>query len=457
MRREQKFIKYITLYLLATLAYYFLGRYQWIIPSPTKLILYVLLCVVALYFGFLICIRYSSSKQIINVSYNFKTRSIVLFRLSCFTVIIFQIMWVVVMLGRFSIWDLTRVIGTNYFERLFFVTDSPVFIMQLRTLLWGLTLFAYPIGFVFYKRFGWFDKTLLAITILVDVLSAVNMGVSKNIGDILLIFIACQLVKQESPKDAILKRKKTFQIRINKPILWIILFVIMFNIIQYARDEVIFSDRSMPSNLFPRFAEVRETTVFDLLTLRIPFVINNIERLGVYASHGYTGLAFALDLPFQSTYWFGFSRALLEYVEEFTGQTLRQETYNARIESLFGWHNGMYWPTAYVWLGNILSLWFVPVLILIFGAILAIVFKRFEQRKDIPSLALLCQLFIGAIYLPANAQLVQSRASLWGIIMLVVVYVVTNRSSVKTRKCNESLHISSHTSIQQRRRIKSGF
>ena len=98
---------------------------------------------------------------------------------------------------------------------------------------------------------------------------------------------------------------------------------------------------------------------------------------------------------------------------------------------LFRSPDGIYWPTAFTWFASSVSFWGLPLLMFIFGWVLASVQSRFMFRKDIYSLTLLSQLFIMGVYLPANAQIFQARASLFGIILVVTLYIFTRRKKVK--------------------------
>ncbi|QUE87200.1 hypothetical protein [Exiguobacterium alkaliphilum] len=426
---NKKIMPFINIYSLFTIFYYFFGRYDWEIPSYSKLFLWIIILLVSLNMGYYFKYEFTFKKKLNNGkvieeredSRVLKTDYYKLFVISCLSIIIFQVIWVVTVLGEFNVINIFESLGSNYYERLDFGKDESALGMQIRTLFWGLTLFAYPIGFVFFNSLKLSGKILLFVTILIDMIAALNMGISKNIGDIVIIYILSVILKKyvHSPS------KKKEETNKKKILIVILLFLTMFGAIQQSRDET--KGMSSQNQLFSNFSTVREDTFFDVMTFNNVGLVSTIDRMGVYVSHGYTGLAFSLETSFQNTYGLGFSRALMDYARQYLGIELMTKTYMSQIEASYGWPNGMYWSTAYVWFASATSFLFLPLAMFFFGYILSKVEKRFSVYKDVYSLAFLAQLFIQMVYLPANAQIFQSRSALIGIITLSVIYVITGR------------------------------
>lgn len=434
MIQRNNILKYINFYLIFTIIYYFTGRYSWKIPSDLKLIFYFIIIIISINIGYILRTgipRFNSrmrSKMDIKHKYDkilLSKNANRLFIVSCISIIFFQIMWVQTVLGKFDVFDAFSNIGQNYYERLEFSTgNDKVFSMQIRTLLWGLTLYAYPIGFYFFKQLTRKGKLLLFITIIIDVLVSLNMGISKNIGDITLIFILCMLIQKKYRFNTFGRLRKVNNK--GKIILIVALFFSMFYIIQMVRDSATNISSSKLLNPYSSFADVRSSTFYDII-FGNSAITSLIDKIGAYVSHGYTGLAYALELPFHNTYGLGFSRALIEYTDQYLGTSLQTQTYPAMIEQVFGWPNGVYWPSAFTWFASAVTFFGLPIIMMIYGWILAGAEKRFKKFQDVFSLALLTQLFIMGLYLPANAQIFQSRASLFGTIFVSIAYILTRR------------------------------
>lgn len=429
MNRSKNLMKIINLYLVITIFYYFFGRYDWEIPSNLKLLIYLIILIISLNIGYYSKIRVTLFKknkknyEIDNPIFLNKERK--LFVISCLSIIVFQIAWVVTFLGDFNVNNIFSSLGENYYERLSFSTEDSVLIMQIRTILWGITLFAYPIGFAYFKKLTSFEKTVFFLSLSIDILASLNMGISKPIGDIIIILILTLLIKNRE-----FKSKETFKNNLklfrNISIL-VVMFVFVFGVIQQIRDDSTDTEASTFENPYSKFAELRDYTMIDIIFLGNNSITSVVDRMGAYISHGYTGLAFALELPFENTYGLGFSRSLMEYANQYTGLDIISSTYMERIELEYGWPNGIYWPTAYTWFASAFSFWLLPLIMCWIGYIVKRVEIRYKTFGDIYSLALLAQLFILLIYLPGNAQIVQSRASLFGTVFLIIVYFYTGR------------------------------
>lgn len=421
----------LVLYLLFTLIYYFFGRQKWLIPSQSKLLLFVLLNILMFFFGYtlntIIKRKGQKGNEIIDNQIEYTKNIRRVFLLSCGLLIIFQIATVITTIGSFRMFNVMQTIGESYRNRLIIIrsasaSSESVLIMQIQTLFWGVTMFAYPIGFIYFKKMGKFDKLLLILTVLIDFFATLNLGITKNIGDLILIMVTCILL---SVPVTIKKSKKKNNHPIMRIFLILILFLSIFSMIQSSREKTY--NVQAGRNIYPEFSLLRENTVFDIVVFNNRTLSNIIDRIGIYVSHGYTGLAYAMELPYENTYGIGVSRALTDYANQYLDIDVSKQTFNARIQSYYGWPNGSLWPTAYTWIANSVSFWLVPLIIFLYGFFMASVEYRYIQERDIYSLALFCQLFIGAIYLPANAQLVQSKPSLWALALLLIIYYATNK------------------------------
>lgn len=424
---KNKSILLLNIYWIFSIVYYCFGKWQWNIPSYIILLAYVALNYIFLNVGYRFCnvsafseIDADTLGPLENPISQFKKYR-TLFTIACILTIIFEVSWVITFLGEFSIFDVFDKLGENYYERMEAEFDSPVLIMQIRTLLWIFTYFAYPIGFMFFKEMAWPFKVLFIVTVIIEVLASLNVGVSKNIGDLVIILIATLLLRTHSqsakkinPAEQAKKKKLIFRISA-----LLVVFLIAFSTVQSLRAGA--SD--VVNNPYGKFAQIRDHSLFDIFFGKNSSITSALDSLGVYCSHGYTGLAYALTIPFESTNGIGFSTALMQYMESYLGiPSPASHTYNYRIFSEFGWKNGQWWPTAFVWIGNAISLWLVPISMFFLGSLFRKAECRWKSKKQLLSLVMYCQLFIAMIYLPCNAQIVQGRQALIATALLFVMY-----------------------------------
>lgn len=402
------------MYFFFTILFYVSGQFEWLIPSYFKLIFYLLICYCFLNVGysFRIIDKFHISKtyfrdiQPLELDFS-KIKT--LFYVSGVFLIFSQILWVVTFLNTFNVFNILETIGSNYFERLNVTFESNVITMQIRTLLWGLSLFVYPIGFLYYKNLHFKEKLFFCSVIFVDILSSLNMGISKNIGDIVICYIASALLQNISEKRCYLKRRGV------KIIGTVLSFLLVFGLVQYYRG---LSSNVYVYNPYAGFAVLRDSS------LLYDFIGNGtlIGKIGLYVSHAYTGLAYALELPFENTYLIGFSRALTEYFQQYSNISVADLTYNARIEAVYGWKNGIWWPTAFVWIGNSVSLYLVPFVLFFLGLFIRYLEDDYGKSGNIYTAVLYSQMVITLFYLPCNMQVFQSRQSFFGMILLLFLF-----------------------------------
>ena len=422
---KNKTINFFNCYYAFTIFYYCFGKWNWSIPSYPKLIFYLFICYFALNLGYRKFYtkdnkeNETDNKTIFeNMDYK-KVRKI--FLISSFLIIVFQISWVYVFLKKFSISNVLTTLGSNYYERLNTTFDSKALIMQLRTIFWGLTFFCYPIGFLYFKKMPFFDRCLFILSISVDCLAALNMGISKNLGDIVIIAIGMTFLKNKSISSQKNKKKKNKMIY--KVAILLFLFIVAFGKIQDLRTDY----KQVSINPYGKFATINDNTVYYSLFGNSSEVSKMIDKIGSYVSNPYTGLAYALELPFKNTYFIGASRAMMEYAEQYFHMELKSKTYNARIESTYGWKDGQWWPTAFVWMANSVSFLGVPIVLYLLGRFIRKLEYEYKKDGNIISAVMYGQMLIMMFYLPCNMQLLQARQALLGFILLLFLYLNRNK------------------------------
>ena len=153
---NKKIIWFINAYFIITIIYFFYGRYEWYIPSKITLLVFLVIVYLSFNAGYFITRKIYNRKAILiqeqTSEYKKKENKywIIIFRISCLIILLFQITWVFSVFGYFTIIPNISKVGINYFFRLSVLYEGKSIAMQIRTLLWGLTLFAYPIGFTNY-------------------------------------------------------------------------------------------------------------------------------------------------------------------------------------------------------------------------------------------------------------------------------------------------------------------
>lgn len=445
---KTKSLLFFNLYWAFGIIYFCFGRYNWHIPSYAMLLIYVFFNFLAVNLGYIsvpsapASVQSSAEKEVSERELFERCKT--WFVIACFITMFFQISWVIVILGKFSITTAIQNIGENYYEKMY-EFEGVSRILQIRTLFWIITYFVYPIGFYFFKLMSRFCKFVFVSTVIVEVFTSLNMGVSKNIGDLVFIYLATLFLSSAKRRDRLFmpKMQKSFDLNKKKRekslfgriALIIAIFLFAFSVIQSSRLE---ASGSVSENLFAKFSDLRSFSLFDPFLFWNKALLNLFDKMGEYVSHAYCGLAYALELPFENTYGLGFSDALIDYSTQYFGiENLRPMTYNARIEFLYGWKDGQWWPTAFTWFGNAVSLWLVPVVMFLFGRLFKNVENRWFRSNQILSLVMYCQLFIAFVYLSCNAQIFQGRHIFIATTVLFFLYFCINVLKVKIKWGND--------------------
>lgn len=87
----------------------------------------------------------------------------------------------------------------------------------------------------------------------------------------------------------------------------------------------------------------------------------------------------------------------------------------------------MFWPTAFTWWASDLTWAGVVVLMFLFMRLYCILFKEAYYYSNFLSIALFAYLTIGIIYLPANNQLMQSRANFLSTVILLTIWLFKHK------------------------------
>lgn len=154
-----------------------------------------------------------------------------------------------------------------------------------------------------------------------------------------------------------------------------------------------------------------------------------------YPTHGYQGLAYNLETPFEWAGGRGASRALDSYFAQYgVADSVSDRTYPARTESRTGWPAGMYWSTVYPWLASDLGFTGAALFMGVVGWWMARWWFEAAFLGSRLALLLLAQTLLLIAFVPANFQLGLSRGNLICITVLLTLYILRKKRSVPGEK-----------------------
>lgn len=145
-----------------------------------------------------------------------------------------------------------------------------------------------------------------------------------------------------------------------------------------------------------------------------------------YISHGYEGLALCMELPFESTYGFGWSKALQVLLHNYLGgPDMFERSYLIRNEAHNGWPALYWWSTIFPWLASDTTFFGTVLFMLLIGFFMGRCWMNVVLTGNPIGFAVLAQLFILVFMFPANNALAQSLDGFFSFIGVMFFYAVS--------------------------------
>jgi hypothetical protein len=153
-----------------------------------------------------------------------------------------------------------------------------------------------------------------------------------------------------------------------------------------------------------------------------------ISMVWFYPTHGYCGLSYALQTPFEWTYGIGSSRGIQAYLKDHLGiDGVLERTYPFRAEDNFNWPALGYWWTMYPWLASDLT--FPGVVVFMFGLGWACAKTWYEctRLNDLFAAMLFALIFLTFAFEPANVDLLGTKKGVWTVLGALSLYLWSRR------------------------------
>jgi len=322
--------------------------------------------------------------------------------ISTFTIITFSYLGDMISSG---VAQMSISMGDNYANMLENEMNFNSFWGQLYTLLSPFRVLLVTYCIVFFKSLTKFNFILLIGLLFSYLMLTISRGQFVGIGNV-AVFISIPLLFKNWVEGNIGRFKK--QILIIG-----VVFIALFIINQFARSESLGSDFASSYD--------NESVFFQIFG---PKVGAGIIRLLSYFSHGYKGLNYSLQLPFEWTDGYGGSRALGGYMNQYFGlPTYFEATYPMRVLNAFGYDCQTSWPTAFAWWASDFSFPGVVVFMYFIGKLFCLVFRDACYYLDIVAISFLCELSILVFFMPMNNQAFQTRESLLITVFLFLAWI----------------------------------
>lgn len=290
-------------------------------------------------------------------------------------------------------------------------------LIQLLTIVAVLYLPLIPFVTLFWGRLSIALRAAALVSVAVYATFFLFIGTLKGLGDLLVFFLAAFMVRTAwARRDGSGPSGRRLLVLSS---LILVVFVSYMAVNQAQRVQHVGIESRFQPN--PVIASVAGENF-----------ARGMAVVAFYPTHGYVGLGYDLETPFEWSKGLGASPALSGYwVQYFGGEGASQTAYPYRTEARTGWSATEYWSTIYPWLASDLTF---PGTVLFMGAVgwfLARFWYESVNRRSLLSVLLFCQLIFLLAYVPANNQIGTSRTSLIAFVSLVAAYAVRH---IRTRQ-----------------------
>lgn len=274
-----------------------------------------------------------------------------------------------------------------------------------------------PVCMVFaWRNISTVERVFCVSAVLSNALVAWATGTNEQFGHI-VVKLSCALMVLRTRRilgyeQATQKRKKPLALTVA---IWS--FGLMFGLFMgwnlLARLE---SARANEADV-----EASNLWFLDFLPHRVK---TGISIIWFYASHGYCGLSYSLEMPFTWTMGLGSSRAFQMYASRYLGAPdLQPLTYPVRAEAEFGWPAYMYWSTMYPWLASDITFLGCLLLMALVGWLLFTTWDRSVCLKSPVECCFFTMLVTTILFVPVNAQVLVGRESLIACVQIIFLFL----------------------------------
>ena len=300
-------------------------------------------------------------------------------------------------------------LGDSYSDMLFNTANTNSFWGQLFVVFSPVRVFLFIYCIYYYNNISKVARVLFFMLFISQVVYSISKGQTVGIGNlVMLIFVPLFVKYRQMGKLSILKKYA---------LIGLILFVVFFIVNQYMRADALgyeLSDFYQKESLL--------SIVFG------PQLGNGIAMLLSYVSHGYKGMNYCLQLPFEWTYGYGGSRALDYYLHSLFGfPSMFDVAYPMRVFKEFGYDCQMNWPTAFSWLASDFTFPGVTILMYFIAKLYCRVLKESLYYSNVISITLLYQLSIMILFLPMNNQAFQANDSFFITVGLFFFWLLSRK------------------------------
>lgn len=300
----------------------------------------------------------------------------------------------------------------------------------------------FPLSLACWRRLNGLTKALFFVTLICAVVFTVGMGAQSGIGLLVFaslpvvlyrVYVAARPITSPSAMSAVRTRRRRAHPAMAKLVAAASLCALVGTVafFQWSRAEDSGRELNAAADLGGPYASASERGVFRITGGRLNY---GIVMASLYVSHGYQGLALAMELPFEPTYGLGWSRALQVIVRDYLGgPDLVPRSYLVRNSLEQGWPTA-WWSTIFAWIASDTTFYGTALVLVLLGFVIGRCWMHVVLTGNPIGFAVLAQLFTLVFMFPANNALAQTLEAFFSLLGVTILYVLSRSHMASARR-----------------------
>lgn len=306
---------------------------------------------------------------------------------------------------------------------------------RISTLLAVFNGLYFPIALACWRQMSIVYRALFVITLGFTLIFAVGIGAQSGIG--FLIFSALpvvlykiyvgKVIARQNGRSVAGARSQTWKGVWLRALSFVSIGILVATVVffQVDRQESTGRRAELSQGLVGAFGMVSDKSIVPGASERLNF---GLVMLCFYVSHGYEGLALAMELPFEWMYGTGWSKAIQVILSDYLGgRDLFEKSYLARNEAQTGWPASHWWSTIFPWLASDTTFYGTVLFMILAGYILGRYWIDTIITGNPFGFAVLAQMFILVFMFPANNALAQTLDALFSLVGVFALHRISRR------------------------------
>jgi hypothetical protein len=305
--------------------------------------------------------------------------------------------------NKLALYDVQRVTG-----------QSDVILFGL-SLLGVLSMALAPLLIVYWRQLTIGPRVAGLVGLAMEAAFWVYVGTKKGLGDTAVMLVAGLMIVTVAARRRRMTRPAGPARRARSPVLLVATGIVLLFSLYMVYNQTARASHVGSAGI------VRPDPVFESV---VGYDISvGVATTVFYPTHGYLGLAYNLETPFEWSRGLGSSVTMTSYAKRFLGADPEAyPSYPERTEWRTGWPAWMYWATIYPWLASDLTYPGAALFMGLVGWLLAHTWIEAAYTRRILSMLIFAQLCLLVAYVPANNQLGLTLRSTAGVATLVAIY-----------------------------------